>query len=101
TLLPLAALRRLIVGLRERLDFSQLDEFTVEANPATVSREYCEMLRDVGVNRISFGAQSFDRGELKFLERHHDPDDVPRSVQIARDVGFTRINVDLIYAIPG
>jgi len=76
-------------------------EFTIECNPATVSFDYCRMLRESGVDRLSFGAQSFARGELQALERHHDPDDVPRSVQIARDAGFTRINVDLIYAIPG
>src|SRR5438094_5943799 len=70
TLLPVGAMRRLIEGLRKRIDFSQVDEWTVEANPATVSAEYCSMLRAVGVNRLSFGAQSFDREQLKTLERH-------------------------------
>jgi oxygen-independent coproporphyrinogen-3 oxidase len=101
SLLPLAPMARLIGGLRDRFDFSQLNEFTVECNPATVSLEYCQMLREAGVDRLSFGAQSFDRGELAQLERHHDPDDVPRSIDIARRAGFTRLNVDLIYAIPG
>lgn len=101
SLLPIGQMRRLIEGLRERFDFSQLNEFTVEANPATVSLEYCEMLRECGVDRLSFGAQSFNPSELSTLERHHDPDDVPRSVEIARRAGFTRLNVDLIYAIPG
>jgi len=54
-----------------------------------------------GVDRLSFGAQSFDTSELKLLERHHDPADVPNSVEIARKAGFSRLNVDLIYAIPG
>jgi oxygen-independent coproporphyrinogen-3 oxidase len=94
-------MRRLITGLRERFDFSLVDEFTVEANPATLSDEFAAMLHDVGVDRLSFGAQSFDRAELATLERHHDPDDVPRSIAIARRAGFTRLNVDLIYAIPG
>lgn len=101
TLLPVDQMRRLILGLRERFDFSLVDEFTVEANPATLSDEFARMLRDVGVDRMSFGAQSFDRAELAALERHHDPDDVPRSIAIARAAGFTRLNVDLIYAIPG
>ena len=57
-------------------------------------------LRESGVDRLSFGAQSFDHVELKLLERHHNPDDVPRSVETARKAGFRRINVDLIYAIP-
>jgi oxygen-independent coproporphyrinogen-3 oxidase len=101
SLLPLREMRRLLNGLRDRFDFDGLDEWTVEANPATVSLEYCQMLRESGVDRLSFGAQSFDHVELKLLERHHDPDDVPRSVEIAREAGFVRINVDLIYAIPG
>jgi len=101
TLLPIDSMRRLIEGLQARLDFSDVDEWTIEANPATVSRDYCEMLRSLGVNRLSFGAQSFKRDELKALERHHDPDDVARSIQIAREAGFARLNLDLIYAIPG
>ena len=101
TLLPVDQMRRLVVGLRERFDFSLVDEFTVEANPATLSDEFAAMLREVGVDRLSFGAQSFDRAELATLERHHDPDDVPRSLDIARGAGFTRLNLDLIYAIPG
>jgi oxygen-independent coproporphyrinogen-3 oxidase len=101
TLLPIAAMRRLLSRLRGLLDYSMVNEWTVEANPATVTQEYCEMLRGEGVDRISFGAQSFDIAELKVLERHHDPEDVPRSVEIARAAGFSRINVDLIYAIPG
>ena len=101
SLLPLEPMRRLIQGLRQRFDFSDLDEFTVEVNPATASLEYCAMLRECGVGRLSFGAQSFDRGELLALERHHDPDDVPRSLELARGAGFARLNIDLIYAIPG
>jgi oxygen-independent coproporphyrinogen-3 oxidase len=77
-----------------------VEEWTVEINPATANLEYCAMLRELGVDRLSFGAQSFNSGELKMLERHHDPEDVPRSVEIARQADFTRINVDLIYAIP-
>ncbi|MGB7159696.1 MAG: radical SAM family heme chaperone HemW [Tepidisphaeraceae bacterium] len=101
TLLPPDQMRRLIVGLRARFDFSQLDEFTVEANPATLSDEHAAVLREAGVDRLSFGAQSFDRAELAALERHHDPDDVPRSLAIARAARFTRLNLDLIFAIPG
>jgi oxygen-independent coproporphyrinogen-3 oxidase len=59
------------------------------------------MLREHGVDRLSFGAQSFKPAELAALERHHDPSDVPRSVELARRAGFSRLNVDLIYAVPG
>jgi oxygen-independent coproporphyrinogen-3 oxidase len=94
-------MRRLIQGLRERFDFSNCIEWTVEANPATISLEYCQMLAESGVNRISMGAQSFNAAELAILERHHQPDDVPRGLDIARSAGIRRLNLDLIYAIPG
>jgi oxygen-independent coproporphyrinogen-3 oxidase len=101
TLLPLEPMRRLILGLRGQFDCSAVTEWTVEANPATVSAEYCAMLRECGVDRMSFGAQSFAKAELAMLERHHEPDDVARGIEIARGAGFERLNVDLIYAIPG
>lgn len=101
TLLPLDAMQRLIEGIRARFDLSQLNEWTTEANPATVTLEYCDMLKQSGITRMSFGAQSFDRHELKVLERHHNPDDVPRSLEMARQAGFDRLSLDLIYAIPG
>jgi oxygen-independent coproporphyrinogen-3 oxidase len=101
SLLPLEPMRRLIRGLRDRFDLSGVNEWTIECNPATVTSEYCRMLHDMGVNRLSFGAQSFNAAELKALERHHDPADVFRSIEIARAAGFARLNVDLIYAIPG
>src|SRR4051794_37798737 len=101
SLLPPAQMKRLIQGLRQQFPWQNVQEFTVEVNPATATLEYCQMLREAGVDRLSFGAQSFDPAELKVLERHHRPDDVARSVEIARAAGFARINLDLIYAIPG
>jgi oxygen-independent coproporphyrinogen-3 oxidase len=93
-------MRRLIVGLKDRFDLSQLEEWTIEVNPATADLDYLKMLRAEGVDRLSFGAQSFDVDELKTLERHHAPADVENSIAMARQAGFQRLNVDLIYAIP-
>ena len=101
TLLGLEDMQRLLWGVKQHIDLSAVDEWTVEANPATVTQEYCDMLKANGVTRLSFGAQSFNAAELKMLERHHDPDDVYKSVQLARAAGFTRLNLDLIFAIPG
>jgi oxygen-independent coproporphyrinogen-3 oxidase len=101
TLLAIDEMRRLIEGLKKTFDFSACDEWTIEVNPATVTDEYCRVMRDAGVNRLSFGAQSFNRAELKLLERHHDPDDVAKSLEMARSAGFERLNIDLIYAICG
>ncbi|MDP9172607.1 MAG: radical SAM family heme chaperone HemW [Planctomycetota bacterium] len=101
SLLSVEQMERLLVGLGARFDLSSCDEWTMEANPATVSLEYCQMVKSRGVNRMSLGAQSFDRAELDLLERHHDPEDVPASLRLAREAGFERLNVDLIYAVPG
>jgi oxygen-independent coproporphyrinogen-3 oxidase len=94
-------MHRLLGGLRERLDLSAVHEWTIEVNPATTTEEYLRMLRESGVDRLSFGAQSFRPQELSVLERHHDPEDVARSLDLANRAGFSRTNIDLIYAIPG
>lgn len=101
SLLPAPEMSRLIAGLRDRLDFSAVSEFTIECNPATVDLPYLQQLRAAGVDRLSFGAQSFNHADLVALERHHDPDDVPRSLELARTAGFSRLSLDLIYGVPG
>ena len=100
SLLPAEQMERLLSGLASRFDLSAVDEWTIEVNPATADEDYLRMLRGAGVNRLSFGAQSFRADELATLERHHDPRDVGRSLEMARRAGFTRLNLDLIYAIP-
>jgi oxygen-independent coproporphyrinogen-3 oxidase len=101
SLLPPQEMQKLLTGLAVRFDLSQVVEWTIEVNPATATLDYCRMLRNCGADRLSFGAQSFDPADLALLERHHDPMDVPRSVSVAREAGFTRLNLDLIYAVPG
>ena len=101
SLLPIDSMRRLLVGLADHFDLSAVQEWTVEVNPATADEAYCRMLREAGVDRLSFGAQSFRPADLAVLERHHHPDDVPRSLDLATRAGFRRVNFDLIYAIPG
>ena len=76
-------------------------EFTVEANPETVTSELMQTLVEGGVNRVSIGAQSFNHSSLKALERWHDPKSVTRSVQLCRQAGITNLSLDLIFAIPG
>src|SRR6267142_3667380 len=96
SLLPLPDMQRLIAGLREIFDLSAVNEWTIECNPATVSGDYLSMLRESGVDRLSFGAQSFDPSELATLDRHHAPSDVNHSIALARSSGFDRLTVDLI-----
>ncbi len=101
TLLPVDQLRELLQAIGRVVTVGALDEFTVEANPATVDDEKAEALIEMGVNRVSLGAQSFIPAELATLERIHNPDDIPQSVALLRDHGIEQINLDLIFGIPG
>ena len=76
-------------------------EITLEANPGTLSQEQLAGLRAAGVNRLSMGAQSFDAELLKTLGRIHSPKEITQAVQYARAAGFTSINVDFMFGLPG
>ena len=76
-------------------------EFTAEANPESFLPGIAEAMRRAGVNRVSFGAQSFDPGELKLLDRVHDASAIGRAVSTARQAGFTNVSLDLMYGLPG
>jgi len=91
--------------VRANFDLSGLSdlsdiETSLEANPGTVTLDSLRGLRRAGFNRISFGVQSFDPGELRQLERIHDPFDVLNAVRWARQAGFENLNLDLIYGLP-
>jgi oxygen-independent coproporphyrinogen-3 oxidase len=75
-------------------------EFTLEANPATVTEAKAAAWRDAGVNRISLGAQSFDAAYLKLLGRQHRPGDIESTMDLLRSLGFTNLNIDLMFALP-
>jgi len=77
------------------------DEVTVEANPETVTAELARLLRANGVNRVSLGAQTFQRHLLEVLERRAAPHVVRRAFYRLRDAGFDNISLDLLYRIPG
>lgn len=102
TMLPVSCWEPLLEAIREHLIRAGSNvEFTVEANPETVTPALARLLAAGGVNRISLGAQSFNPRHLATLERHHDPINVERSVHILRDAGIDAINLDLIFGIPG
>jgi len=92
---------RLLVALHDAFDLSDLTEFTVEANPETVTADLPAILAEGGVNRVSIGCQSFNRAHLRTLERRHEPANVARAMDLFRAAGIERINLDLIFAIPG
>jgi putative oxygen-independent coproporphyrinogen III oxidase len=76
-------------------------EITLEANPGTVDLAKLAGMRAAGVNRISFGAQSFNAATLKFLGRIHSADETRAAARMAHRAGFDRLNLDLIFAVPG
>lgn len=100
TCIPPEELFRLIRAIRKNFKLTRNVEFTIEANPATVSYQTLLRLRRLGVNRISMGLQSAHDTELKALSRRHTRRDFARSFRMARDAGFDNINVDLMFGIP-
>lgn len=76
-------------------------EFSMEANPGTVDEDKLAAMREGGVNRISFGVQSFDNGLLERIGRIHNVDDVYRSLDNARKLGFDNLSIDLMFGLPG
>ncbi len=99
--LTVKQLEFLLTGLHRQLDLTGTTEWTLEMNPATVSLEKARMLRDYGVNRVSMGVQSWDPAMLDRLGRVHSAQQAERSFQTLREAGFTNLNLDLIFGIPG
>ena len=93
-------LEYLLTGLGARLDLSELTEWTLEMNPATVSLEKAMVLRALGVNRVSMGVQSWEPSILEVLGRVHSAEQARRSYKILREAGFENINLDLIFGVP-
>ncbi len=95
------ALARLLRGIGERIAWTPEIEITLEANPGTVESDRFETFRDLGINRLSLGVQSFQDDKLKRLGRIHDGNEAIRAVEIARRAGFSNLNLDLMFGLPG
>jgi oxygen-independent coproporphyrinogen-3 oxidase len=78
-------------------NIKHIKEITIEANP-NVSYEWLKEIKNLGINRISFGVQSFNEKKLKFLNRNHSPSQAIKSIENAKKAGFKNINLDLIYS---
>ena len=101
SLFPPEAVDRILQAASARLRFAPKLEITLETNPGTAEHGRFEGYRDAGVNRLSFGVQSFDDGCLRRLGRIHDSDEAVRAIYLSRDAGFDNLNLDLMYALPG
>ncbi|MFE8696747.1 radical SAM family heme chaperone HemW [Cytobacillus sp. FJAT-53684] len=94
-------LEKLCHIIKEHLPYNQETEFTFEANPGDLSEEKLQILYNAGVNRISFGVQTFNEELLKRIGRVHRAKDVFQSIESAKKTGFKNISIDLIYSLPG
>lgn len=101
SLFPPEAIARFLDAASARLRFAPDIEITLETNPGTAEHGRFAGYRDAGINRLSFGVQSFDDGCLHRLGRIHDAREAERALRMAQDDGFTNINIDLMYALPG
>lgn len=100
---PLLGIERIekLVGLLQcQFRFVPEMEFTMEVTPGSAEREFLESVRALGINRLSFGAQSFDNEELRSVGRLHSAQETRAAIQAARCAGFTNISLDLIAGLP-
>lgn len=100
SLFPAQAIGQILDGAAKRLNFADNIEITLECNPGTA--EYCDFgeLRATGVNRLSFGAQSFNNAHLQTLGRIHSAGEITTAVSKAHKGGFDNYNIDLMHGLP-
>jgi len=101
SLLAPAQLDRILATLQEQFAIRPNSEITLEINPGSVTREKLEAFHSLGVNRASFGAQTFDDAELAKLGRSHNAADALRTFADLREAGFNNVSFDLIAGLPG
>lgn len=89
-----------IVKSLDKFDISQLKEFTIECNPNSISRDKLLLYKDLGINRISLGVQSFDDEVLRAIGRNHTADIALNDIDLIRSVGFDNLSFDLMLNLP-
>ena len=100
SLLSIKEISELLHLIKETYPVAENAEITLEANPDTLSLAYLEGLRQLGVNRLSIGIQSFFDNDLKYLSRRHDSQHARQCIDWAKQAGFSNISIDLIYGLP-
>jgi putative oxygen-independent coproporphyrinogen III oxidase len=101
SLLEAPQITTLITGLRRHFSFSPDTEITLEANPDDLTPGKIKLYKDLGVNRLSLGVQSFHDRELAFLGRRHHARQTVQALEAIRSAGFANLSLDLIYGLPG
>jgi len=101
SLLKINEINRIIREIETLFELDSLAEITLEANPDDLSVEYMKALKaDTAINRLSVGVQSFFDDDLRYLHRVHDGNHARKAIEIAKQVGFDNMTIDLIYGIP-
>ena len=100
SLLSIAEIEDLLLLINKHYSIASNAEITLEANPDTLSLEYLQGLRSIGINRLSIGIQSFFDNDLQYLGRRHDSHHARQCLNWAKQVGFDNISIDLIYGLP-
>lgn len=93
-------LEQLFATIHKQFSILPNAEINFECNPDDITKEYCQKLRSLGVNRLSIGIQSFFDDDLQLLNRRHSANSAKKAVEIAQNCGFSNITVDLIYGLP-
>ena len=101
TALSAQQLAYLLTELPKVMDLSEVEEFTIEANPGDLDPDKIAVLKDSQVNRVSLGVQTFDNKMLKKIGRSHQEQDIYDNIRHLKQAGFNNISIDLIYALPG
>ena len=100
TILSVVQLQNLMEHVYKRISFGKLEEITIEANPGTLTNNKLLALKEIGFNRLSLGAQSFNNELLKDMGRLYDVNDIEQAFIMAREARIENINLDLIYGLP-
>ncbi|MGA2468167.1 MAG: radical SAM family heme chaperone HemW [Thermodesulfobacteriota bacterium] len=100
SLLSPQQLEQILTNIREKFNLSSKPEITIEANPADLNRSYLESIREIGINRINIGVQSFDHKVLDFLGRRHSLKQAISAIEASKKAGFRNMGLDLIYGVP-
>lgn len=98
--LSVTQLVKIINFIKSKIDFSLIEEFTIEVNPDDVTYDYIKECISLGINRVSMGIQSFVDKELKIINRRHDSYQAIKAIETIKSAGISNISIDLIYGLP-
>ena len=101
SLLTAEQVSQILEGIHPHFQLASRPETTIEINPGELDSSRLQAFHHLGINRASFGAQTFDDRQLRQLGRTHTSDDIRKTLQYLREAGFENINFDLIAGLPG